>query len=172
MSFHDVERTRTSSVSKDEKCTSKVCKITVFQCADLWGFCCCSRCGCLSSLLGNLRSYDGNCNENITLKLNFALSLLRLFHVDHVVQNRRIALSLAWYEWFDVKAKSERFTANAKYHYNVTFRWQQSSQLLKLAIKLDFYLRAGKFGQLFPWETKLSCQNAFNMLLWSHRHLL
>ena len=24
--------------------------------------------------LGNLRSYDGNCNENVTLKLNFALS--------------------------------------------------------------------------------------------------
>ena len=87
-------------VSKDEKCTCKVCKITVFQCADLWGFCCRSRRGCLSSLLGNLRSYDGNCNENVTSKLNFALSLLRLFHVDHVVQNRRIALSLAWYEWF------------------------------------------------------------------------
>ena len=34
---------------------------------------------CLSSLVGNLRSYDGNCNENVTLKLNFALSLLRLF---------------------------------------------------------------------------------------------
>ena len=24
--------------------------------------------------IGNLRSYDGNCNENVTLKLNFALS--------------------------------------------------------------------------------------------------
>ena len=24
--------------------------------------------------LGNLRSYDGNCYENVTLKLNFALS--------------------------------------------------------------------------------------------------
>ena len=27
-----------------------------------------------TSLLGNLRSYDGNCNEIVTLKLNFALS--------------------------------------------------------------------------------------------------
>ena len=25
-------------------------------------------------ILGNLRSYDGNCNKNVTLKLNFALS--------------------------------------------------------------------------------------------------
>ena len=39
------------------------------------------------------------------------LSLLRLFHVDHVVQNRQTALSLAWYDGFYVKAKSERFTA-------------------------------------------------------------
>ena len=27
-----------------------------------------------SMAIGNLRSYDGNCNENVTLKLNFALS--------------------------------------------------------------------------------------------------
>ena len=47
-------------------------------------------------VIGHLRSYDGNCNENVTLKLNFALSVLRLFHVDHFVQNRRTALSLAW----------------------------------------------------------------------------
>ena len=25
-------------------------------------------------VLGSLRSYDGNCDENVTLKLNFALS--------------------------------------------------------------------------------------------------
>ena len=55
--------------------------------------------------IGNLKSYDGNCNESVTLKLNFALSLLRLSHVDHVVQNRRTALSLAWYEWFSCKGK-------------------------------------------------------------------
>ena len=27
-------------------------------------------------LLGSLRSYDGNCKENVTLKLNFKLSLV------------------------------------------------------------------------------------------------
>ena len=52
-----------------------------------------------------LRSYDGKCKENVTLKLNFASSLLRLLHVDHVVQNRRTALSRAWYEWFSCKGK-------------------------------------------------------------------
>ena len=58
-----------------------------------------------SESLGNLRSYDGNCNENATLKLNFALSFLRLFYVDHVVKNRRTALSLAWHECFSCKGK-------------------------------------------------------------------
>ena len=54
---------------------------------------------------GSLRSYDGNCNENVTLKLNFAFSVLRLFHVGHVAQNRRSALPLAWHEWFSCKGK-------------------------------------------------------------------
>ena len=33
------------------------------------------------------------------------LSLLRLFRVDHIVQNRRTALSLAWHEWFSWQGK-------------------------------------------------------------------
>ena len=52
-------------------------------------------------VLGSLRSYNGN----VTWKLNFALSLLRLFHVGRVVQNKRIALSLAWHEWFSCKGR-------------------------------------------------------------------
>mgnify|MGYP007094317685 CR=1 FL=1 len=39
------------------------------------------------------------------IELCVKLSLLRLFHVDHVVQNKRSALSLAWYEWFSCKDK-------------------------------------------------------------------
>ena len=58
-----------------------------------------------SSCGRGLKSYDGNCKENIALTLNFALSLLRLFHVYHVVQNRRSALSFAWHEWFSCKGK-------------------------------------------------------------------
>ena len=42
---------------------------------------------------------------HIKIELCVKLSLLRLLHVDHVVQNRRTALSLAWYEWFSCKGK-------------------------------------------------------------------
>ena len=44
----------------------------------------------------------------IKIELCVKLSLLRLFHVDHVVQNRRSALSLAWHEWFSCKGKEEK----------------------------------------------------------------
>ena len=43
--------------------------------------------------------------RHIKIVLFVKLSLLRLFHVDHVVQNRRSALSLAWHEWFSCKGK-------------------------------------------------------------------
>ena len=43
--------------------------------------------------------------RHIKFKLCVKLSLLRLCHVDHVVQNRRSALSLAWYEWISCKGK-------------------------------------------------------------------
>ena len=36
--------------------------------------------------------------RHIKIELCAKLSLMRLFHVDHVVQNRRNALSLAWHE--------------------------------------------------------------------------
>ena len=63
--------------------------------------------------LGSLRSYDGNCNENITLKLNFALSklfcdysmLVRLYKIGGV-HFRLLGTSV-----FHVKLKNERFTA-------------------------------------------------------------
>ena len=56
------------------------------------------------TLLGSLRSYDGNCKENVW-RLNFARSEVfsRLFHIHHVVQNRWSVLSLAWHEWFPCK---------------------------------------------------------------------
>ena len=41
----------------------------------------------------------------IKTELCVKLSLLRLFHVDHVVQNRGSALSLACHEWFSCKGK-------------------------------------------------------------------
>ena len=41
--------------------------------------------------------------RHIKIELCFKLSLLWLFHVGHVVQNRRSALSLSWHEWFSCK---------------------------------------------------------------------
>ena len=43
--------------------------------------------------------------RHIKIELCVKLSLLRLFHVGQVVQNRRSALSLAWHEWFICKGK-------------------------------------------------------------------
>ena len=43
--------------------------------------------------------------RHIQIELCVKLSLLRLFHVGHVVQNRRSALSLAWHEWLSCKGK-------------------------------------------------------------------
>ena len=44
----------------------------------------------------------------IKIELCVKLSLLRLFHVDHIVQNRWSVLSLAWHELFSCKGKEEK----------------------------------------------------------------
>ena len=91
-------------VPSKRKCTPPICttwstwnnrkRLSLTQSTILmWRFPCSCRRSFLNSLIGSLRSYDGNSKENVSLKLNFALSLLRLFHVDHVVQNRRSALA-------------------------------------------------------------------------------
>ena len=67
----------------------------------------------LNSLLGSLRSYD--CNENVTLKLNFASSsvfcdysmLVTLYKIGGV--HFRLLGTIAF--GFHVKAKNDRFTA-------------------------------------------------------------
>ena len=66
-----------------------------------------------SQTIGSLRSYDGNCNENATLKLKFALSkvfcdysiLITLYKIGGV------HFRLLGMNGFHVKAKNERFTA-------------------------------------------------------------
>ena len=52
------------------------------------------------------RQLQGKCH--IKIELCVKLSLLRSFHVDHIVQNRRSALSLAWNEWFSCKGKESK----------------------------------------------------------------
>ena len=64
------------------------------------------------ALIGSLRSYDGNCKENVTFKLNFALSwvscdysmLITLYKIGGVL------FRLFGTNGFHVKAKNERFT--------------------------------------------------------------
>ena len=64
-------------------------------------------------IVGSLRSYDGNCNENVTLKLNFALSkvfcdyfmLVRLYKIGEV------HFRLLGTNAFHLKLKNEGFTA-------------------------------------------------------------
>ena len=63
--------------------------------------------------LGSLRSYDGNCNENVTLKLKFALS--QVFY-DYLVlitlyKIGELHFRLLGTNGFHDKANSERFTA-------------------------------------------------------------
>ena len=60
-SFHVVERTRTSAkMSKNEKCTFKACKTTVFhrKYENLSRFCCSRRRGCLSSGVSKTQTTD------------------------------------------------------------------------------------------------------------------
>ena len=60
--------------------------------------------------------------RHIKIELFVKLSLLRLFHVDHVVQNRRSALSLAWHEWFSCKGKQwKNYTASARCRHNLKY---------------------------------------------------
>ena len=63
--------------------------------------------------IGNLRSYDGNCNENVTLKLNFAVSevFCDYFMLVTLYKIGELHFRLLGTNGFQVKAKSERFTA-------------------------------------------------------------
>ena len=64
-------------------------------------------------ILGNVRSYDGNCNENVTLKLNFALSLVSCGYSMLITLYKigELHVCLLDTNGFHVKTKSERFAA-------------------------------------------------------------
>ena len=58
----------------------------------------------------------------IKTELCVKLTLLRLFHVDHVVQNRRSALSLARHEWFSCKGKEGKiYCCELPYRQNLKY---------------------------------------------------
>ena len=46
--------------------------------------------------------------RQLKIELCVKLSLLWLFHIGHIVQNRPSALSLAWHHWFSCKGKEEK----------------------------------------------------------------
>ena len=78
----------------------------------------------------SLRSYDGNCNENVTLKLNFALSsvfcdcsmLVTLYKIGGLL------FRLLGTNGFHVKAKNESFTpASSRWRQNLTYENFKSS---------------------------------------------
>ena len=66
-------------------------------------------------LLGNLRSYDGCCNENVTLKQNFALGYVFCDYsmLITLYKTGELHFRLRGGNGFHVKAKSERFTAGS-----------------------------------------------------------
>ena len=89
---------------KNEKCTCKVCKTTVCHCQICKFVTFSSRSLNLTREFQKLRRQLQR-KRHITIELCVKLSHLRLFHVDHFVQNTRIAFSLAWYERFSCKGK-------------------------------------------------------------------
>ena len=108
------ERERLRNI-KNENCTCKACKTIVFhnQICKFVTFLLPSLSWCVSSLIGSLRSYDGNWNKNFTLKLNFALrkvfcdySMLVTLYKIGAVHFRLLGTNI-----FHVTAKNERFTA-------------------------------------------------------------
>ena len=63
--------------------------------------------------LRSLRSYDGNCKENVTLKLNFTLNLVFCDYSVFITLYKigEVHFRLLGTNGFHVKANSERFTA-------------------------------------------------------------
>ena len=117
----------------------------------LWCVCCVSR-----EFKKLRRQLQGKRHIKIELCVN--LSLLPLFHVDHVVQNRQSALSLVWHKinGFHVMAKNERFTTassrcrqNLKYE-NFTSSFGRLRQ--NIAPKSMPHMRHDHFSSFNQWN--------------------
>ena len=97
--------------------------------------------------------------RDLKIELCVKLSLLRLFHVGHLVQNRRSALLLAWYEWFSWKAKNERFTAassrcrqNVKYENFTSLFGRLRQNIAPNIVQHDYF---SSFNQSNHWFVAL-----------------
>ena len=97
--------------------------------------------------------------RHIKIEFCVKLSLMRLFHVSRVVQNRRSALSLAWHEWFSSKgrewkisAASSRCRQNIKYE-NFTSSGQNITPKSVPDVQNDNFF---SFNQSNHWFVSLS----------------
>ena len=129
----------------------------------LWRFPCSCRRSFL--ILGSLRSYDGNCKENVTLKLNFALSWV-FCDYSMLITSYKIGgvhFRLFGTNGFHVKAKNERFTAassrcrqNLKYeNFTSSFGRLRQNIAPKSVVHVQHdYLSS--FNQLNHWFVALS----------------
>ena len=66
----------------------------------------------------------------IQIELRNRLSALRLFHVGHLVENRRSALSLSWHEWSSGESKEWKIYSATGLEYE-TF-WRHLADYVKM----------------------------------------
>ena len=94
--------------------------------------------------------------RHIKIERCVKLSLLRLFHVGRVVQNRRSALSLAWHECkgreWKISAASSRCRQNIKYE-NFTSSGQNITPKSVPHVQNDYFF---SFNQSNHWFVTLS----------------
>ena len=117
---------------------------------------------------GSLRSYDSCCNENVTLKYNCVkFSVLWLFQVDHI-QNRRIALSLPWREWFSCKEKELKIYCYGLALSSQPQKWKFDVFVWQTTLKNCTEKRAARAARLFfliqttnDWFVALSLSSLF-----------
>ena len=117
--------------------------------------------------------------RHIKIELCVRLSVLRLFHVGHVVQNRRGALSLAWHQCrFHAKTKNEGFTAaGSRFRQNFKYEDFTSSfgrlrrKLLQKACRtcstIIFPHSTNKI--IYLWRCCCRCRHFLNSLKVSNR---
>ena len=95
--------------------------------------------GVKKTTLGSLRRCDGNCNENIALKLNFVLSSVFCDFSTLVALYKIGGVHFRWLgtNGFQVKAENERFTAaSSRYRQNLKYENFTSTRRLADYVKI------------------------------------
>ena len=109
--------------------------------------------------------------DHFKMEIYARLNVLRLFHVHHVVQNRRSALSLACHEWLSCKGKEWKVyccelalsTEPQKWKFHVVI-WQTTSKIAPksvLHLQHDYF---SSFNQSNHWFVVL----LLTLIIFSH----